>query len=58
MMVVDEPYTTLLGQGLGMVAETRSLLELWADGIQVSELYELALASGRFSQVSARRLKI
>ncbi len=57
MMLVDAPYTTLLGHGLGMVAETRSLLELWTDGIHVSELYELALASGRFSQVSARRLK-
>lgn len=57
MMVVDAPYTTLLGHGLGMVAETRSLLELWIEGIEASELYELALASGRFSQVSARRLK-
>lgn len=50
-------YTTQLQAGLGMIEETLSLLTLWRPGMSVSDLYNLALASGLFSSVSARRLR-
>ncbi len=50
-------YTTQLQAGLGLVDETRMLLELWQPGATSSRLYEAALASGRFPGVTARRLK-
>ena len=50
-------YTTQLGAGLGMVDETKTLLGLWSPGMTATELYALALASGRFPHVTARRLR-
>ena len=50
-------YTSKLGAGLGMVDETRTLLELWQTGMDSLELYQAALSSGRFPSISARRLK-
>lgn len=56
--VVDERlYTTQLQAGLGLVDETKVLLALWSQGISASQLYQEALASGRFPTVSARRLR-
>lgn len=49
-------YTTQLAAGLGMVDETRLLLELWQEGMSGTDLYRAALASGHFSTLSARRL--
>ncbi|MBR1240295.1 DUF1819 family protein [Bradyrhizobium sp. AUGA SZCCT0274] len=50
-------YTTQLQAGLGLVNETKALLELWSPGMSVSRLHQLALDSGRFPTVTARRLR-
>jgi hypothetical protein len=50
-------YTTYLAAGLGVLAETRILLELWHPGMTASSLYESALKSGRFPRLSSRRVK-
>jgi len=49
-------YTTQLAAGLGMLEETRAYLALWQDGMNGEDLYRTALASGRFPNISARRL--
>nr|WP_277279248.1 BrxA family protein [Thalassospira lucentensis] len=51
------PYTTQLQAGLGLVSETKTLLELWSPGMPVSELHSVALQSGRFPEITARRLR-
>ena len=50
-------YTTQLQAGLGMIDETRSLLQLWDDGMDGPALARAALASGRFPTMSARRVR-
>jgi len=50
-------YTTQLGAGLGLVSETKTLLDLWSPGLSSGELNQIALASGRFPTVTARRLR-
>jgi len=50
-------YTTQLQAGLGLVSETKALLELWSPGMSVSQLCQVALDSGRFPNVTARRLR-
>ena len=50
-------YTTQLGAGLGLIADTRALLELWQPPMDSGALYQVALHSGRFPNVSARRLR-
>ena len=49
-------YTATLGAGLGLIEETLTFLELWKPGINPRELYQLALSSGVFPSISARRL--
>lgn len=58
-MIVTEHsrYTTRLQAGLGLIDETRALLELWAPGLSVPQLLQTALKSGRFTTVTARRLR-
>lgn len=51
------PYTTQLQAGLGMIEETQVLLELWHEGMTPAELGQLALTTGQFPNVSARRLR-
>jgi hypothetical protein len=51
------PYTTQLQAGLGLVDETKTLLDLWTPGVAATGLYQVALASGRFPNVTARRLR-
>jgi bacteriophage exclusion system BrxA-like protein len=51
------PYTTQLQAGLGMIDESRSLLDLWHDGMSPSALSKAALESGRFPTMSARRVR-
>jgi hypothetical protein len=51
------PYTTQLQAGLGLVDETKALIQLWSPGMSVAELYQAALQSGQFSTVTARRLR-
>ena len=50
-------YTTQLQAGLGLLEETRQLLQVYEPGMSASQLYEAALASGRFPLVTARRLR-
>lgn len=50
-------YTTQLRAGLAMIEETRLLLDYWHEGMEPKELYSLALASGDFPKMSARRLR-
>jgi hypothetical protein len=51
------PYTTRLQAGLGLIGETKSLLELWEPGTTAASLHHAALESGRFPNVTARRLR-
>jgi hypothetical protein len=50
-------YTTQLQAGLGLVSETKTLLDLWSPGMSAVQLYQTALESGRFPTVTARRLR-
>ena len=50
-------YTTQLQAGLGMLEETKLLLSIYQPGMDTTELYNEALASGQFPLVSARRLR-
>lgn len=50
-------YTTQLQAGLGLLEETRQLLQVYNSGMSASQLHEAALASGRFPLVTARRLR-
>jgi hypothetical protein len=50
-------YTTQLQAGLGLLEETRQLLQVYQPGMSASQLYDAALASGRFPLVTARRLR-
>ena len=50
-------YTTQLQAGLGLVEETKTLLKLWHPGMTASQLHQIALESGEFPQVTARRLR-
>ena len=54
---MNSKYTTQLGAGLGMIPETRVLLELWNEGLRVGALFDIALESGEFASMSARRLR-
>ena len=49
-------FTSKLGAGLGLVEEILALLDLWGGSIGKDELYQKALESGRFPNVSATRL--
>ena len=53
----DKLYTTRLQAGLGVIAETRTLLGLWQPGMKSPALYLTALDSGYFPNVTARRLR-
>jgi len=50
-------YTTQLGAGLGVIEKTRTLLDLWEPGMNASQLFQRALDSGNFPNMSARRLR-
>ncbi|MBK6907825.1 MAG: DUF1819 family protein [Rhodocyclaceae bacterium] len=50
-------YTTQLQAGLGLMDETKVLLDIWQPGQTASQLYQAALDSGRFPNVTARRLR-
>jgi hypothetical protein len=58
VIVADkELYTSQLGAGLGLVNETKTLLDLWSFGMSANQLHQVALESGRFPSVTARRLR-
>lgn len=54
--MMQKRYTAQLQAGLGMIDETRVLLDLWSPGMTVAQLRQEALTSGRFPGMSARRL--
>lgn len=54
---VSKLYTTQLQAGLGLIEETRLLFTLWQPDMKTAELYQIALESGYFPNVSARRLR-
>lgn len=54
---MSEVYTVQLGHGLGLVEESPILLDLWEADMNATDLYRVALQSGRFPNVSASRLR-
>jgi len=50
-------YTTQLQAGLGLIEETQSLLNQWSPGMSTQQLFQGALESGEFPNVTARRLR-
>lgn len=56
-MAESKQYTTQLQAGLGLVNETKMLLDLWSPGMSANQLHQVALDSGRFPTVTARRLR-
>ena len=56
-MEAAKPYTTQLQAGLGLVTETKVLLDLWSPGMSAAQLHQVARDSGRFPTVTARRLR-
>jgi hypothetical protein len=55
--MTQRTYTTQLQAGLGMQTETAVLFDLWHADMDASKLFDAALSSGRFPNVSARRLR-
>ena len=51
------PHTTQLQAGLGLISETVRFLQMWEQGLSAQQLFRLALESGAFPAVSARRLR-
>lgn len=49
-------YNIQLTAGLGLINETHCLLDLWEPGMGPTALYEAALTSGQFPNITARRL--
>ena len=56
-MKQTQMYTTQLQAGLGLVHETRLLLDIWQSGMTPTDLKLEALRSGQFPNVTARRLR-
>jgi len=50
-------YTTQLQAGLGLIEETQALLGQWQQGMSTQDLFQAALDSGEFPNVTARRLR-
>ena len=53
----DRKYATRLGAGLGLIDETKSLLSIYEENMDVSALVEAGLQSGLFPNITARRLR-
>jgi hypothetical protein len=55
--MAEQFYTTRLQAGLGLREETKVLFELWQPGMKTQQLCDVALESGSFPNVTARRLR-
>lgn len=55
--MTNESYTTQLQAGLGLIDETKKLLEIWSPDISVTELKHKARESGEFPNITFRRLR-
>jgi hypothetical protein len=53
----QKQYTSQLSAGMGVINETRTLLNLWQPGMTASALNQTALDSGEFPNITARRLR-
>ena len=56
-MTEQKFYTTQLQAGLGLIEETQALLSQWQQGMFTQDLFQAALDSGEFPNVTARRLR-
>lgn len=56
-MPLASKYSSKLGAGLGLITETKNLLEIWSEGMSTRDLHQAALDSGRFPSITARRLQ-
>lgn len=56
-MTVAVKYDTNLAMGLGLIDETKVLLQAWEPPMSATELYEAILESGALSRISAYRLR-
>jgi hypothetical protein len=56
-MIKQPFYTTQLQAGLGLIEETQALLDQWQPTMGAQELFNAALESGEFPNVTARRLR-
>lgn len=56
-MIKEQHYSTQLGAGMGVIEESRVLLEVWNPGVDTSQLFQQALKLGSFPNMSARRLR-
>ena len=52
-----KPYDTNLAMGLGLIDETKELLQVWLPGQPAVELYQKVLSSGKLAGGSAYRLR-
>jgi glutathione S-transferase len=50
-------YTARLAAGLGLIDETLALLDIWHEGMDTPSLTRVAVQSGRFPTMSARRIE-
>ncbi len=55
--MTTEAYSSMLNAGIGMIEETRTLLNIWHPGMSWTELNQNALQSGLFPNITARRLR-
>ena len=56
-MTLPSQYTTQFQAGLGLIEETKILLDLWKPGQNPTALHQAALESGRFPNMTARRVR-
>src|SRR5262249_27898078 len=57
VMIDQTKYDTNLAMGLGLIDETKVLLEIWSPPLDAADLYEKVLGSGILRNVSAYRLR-
>jgi hypothetical protein len=50
-------YSSMLNAGIGMIDESRTMLNLWQPGMGNADLFRAALESGLFPNITARRLQ-
>jgi len=55
--MTNDAYTTQLQAGLGLIEETRKLLDIWSPDISEADLKYKSLESGIFPNVTFRRLR-
>lgn len=54
---MKQQYASTINAGLGLLDDAPRLLELWQPGMTTDELRQKALQSGRFPNMTARRLR-